>query len=98
MRARWFAVAAIGLIGLLYYKPLRSYFGTRAELHDRRAEVRQLSAQKITLERRLAQVGTGEALLRQARRLGLVKPGERLYIVKGIEAWRRSQAAARKQR
>lgn len=98
MRARWFAVAAIALIGLLYYKPLRSYFGTRAELHARKAEVRQLSAQKRTLERRLAQVGTGEALLRQARRLGLVRPGERLYIIKGIEAWRRSQTAARTRR
>jgi hypothetical protein len=26
---------------------------------------------------------------REARRLGYVKPGERLFIVKGIGAWRR---------
>lgn len=96
--ARWFAIAAIGLIGLLYYKPIRSYLGARAELQGRSAEVGKLRAQKITLERRVARVGSGEELLRQARRLGLVKPGERLFIVKGIDAWRRSQAAQRRRR
>jgi hypothetical protein len=34
-------------------------------------------------------VGTTEQLVREARRLGLVKPGERLFIVKGIPAWRK---------
>jgi hypothetical protein len=28
--------------------------------------------------------------VREARRLGLVKPGERLFIVQGIDAWRLS--------
>jgi cell division protein FtsB len=92
---RWLALAAIGLIGLLYYKPIRSYLGTRAELEGRSAEVRKLRAQKTTLTRRAAKVESGDELLRQARRLGLVKPGERLFIVKGIDAWRRSQAAPR---
>jgi hypothetical protein len=27
--------------------------------------------------------------MREARRLGYVAPGERLYIVKGIKSWRR---------
>ena len=44
------------------------------------------------LERRLAEADTPEALAREARRLGYVKPGERLFIVKGIDAWRRAQA------
>ena len=93
IRARWFALAAIGLIGLLYYKPLRSYLDRRAELRSRSAEVRTLRAQKVTLERRVDQVTSGEELLRQARRIGLVKPGERLFIVKGIDAWRHSDSA-----
>ena len=42
------------------------------------------------LQTRLATVGTGDALVREARRLGLVKPGERLFIVRGIAAWRQS--------
>lgn len=90
-RVRWLALAAVGLIGFLYYKPLRTYFDTRAELGGRAAEVRKLRAQKLALERRMAAVGSGEELRRQARRLGLVKPGERLIIVKGIGAWRASQ-------
>ena len=40
------------------------------------------------IEHRLATVGTGEQLTREARRLGLVKPGEQLFIVRGIAAWR----------
>jgi len=31
----------------------------------------------------------GDQLIREARRLGLVKPGERLFIVRGIAAWRK---------
>lgn len=95
-RARWFALAAIGLVGLLYYKPIRSYLSTRAELQGRSAEVRKLREQKTILERRVARVGSGDELLRQARRLGLVRPGERLFIVKGIDEWRRSQAVTRR--
>jgi len=49
----------------------------------------QLRAQQEQLQRRLATVGTGDQLIREARRLGLVKPGERLFIVRGIAAWRK---------
>ena len=49
----------------------------------------RLQAQKQQLETRIATVGSGDALVREARRLGLVKPGERLFIVRGIAAWRR---------
>ena len=30
---------------------------------------------------------------REARRIGFVKPGERLFIVKGIVEWRRARRA-----
>jgi hypothetical protein len=33
-----------------------------------------------------------KALEREARRIGLVRPGQRLFIVKGIKAWRRAHA------
>jgi hypothetical protein len=33
-------------------------------------------------------------LLREARRLGFVKPGEQLFIVRGIAAWRAGLTAA----
>jgi cell division protein FtsB len=86
-------IAALVLVGLLYYRPLRSYFQAGRDLAERRAEVRLLEAQRRQLERRLALDESGATLLRAARRLGLVRPGERLFIVKGIPAWRRERAA-----
>ena len=47
-----------------------------------------LKAERRELQHRLAEsIAPAEALTEQARRLGLVRPGERLYIVKGVSAW-----------
>jgi cell division protein FtsB len=86
---RWLAVAIVGFVAFLYSQPLRNYLSTRDAVASRTEEVRLLRAQKLRLERRLADSDTPEALIREARRLGYVKPGERLFIVKGINAWRR---------
>jgi cell division protein FtsB len=60
---------------------------TKHDLANRVADVKALEAQRRELQHRLADASTPEALERQARRLGLVRPGERLFIVKGISAW-----------
>jgi cell division protein FtsB len=57
-------------------------------LARREAEVSRLETQQRQLKQRLATVGTGQSLVREARRLGFVKPGEQLFIVRGIAAWR----------
>jgi cell division protein FtsB len=88
---RWLGVGALCLIALLYYRPLKTYVGTHRTLVERRADVHSLRAQRRSLERKLAATTTDAALVREARRLGYVKPGERLFIVKGIEAWKRAQ-------
>lgn len=87
---RWLAVGVLGFIAFLYSQPLRSYLSTREALEERTAEVRSLEAKKLRLQRRLTDADTPEALTREARRLGYIKPGERLFIVKGIGAWRRT--------
>jgi cell division protein FtsB len=89
---RWAAVATLAVVALLYYRPLRSYVETRSSVQERRAEVRELRAKRDELARRLEDADTPEALARRARKLGLVKPGEELFIVKGIEEWRREAA------
>lgn len=86
---RWLAVAIVGFVAFLYSQPLRSYLFTRDAVTSREQEVRLLHAQKLRLERRLATSDTPAAVMREARRLGYVKPSERLFIVKGIAAWRR---------
>ena len=85
---RLLALAGLVLVAFLYWKPAGTYLHTKRQLNVRQAEVRSLQTEKAQLERRLAQAGTTEQLVREARRLGLVKPGERLFIVKGISAWR----------
>lgn len=89
---RWAALATLAIVALLYYRPLKSYVETRSALHERQADVRQLRAKRNQLARRLEEADTPEALARRARKLGLVKPGEQLFIVKGIEEWRRKAA------
>jgi cell division protein FtsB len=93
---RWLAVGAIVLVGLLYARPLRSYIQTKHDLSSRAAEVSALKAEKRELQHRLAESSTGEALTQEARRLGLVRPGERLFIVKGISAWVHGKATIKR--
>jgi len=81
-------------MAFLYYRPLSSYLGTRSELGSRKAEVVGLRAEKARLEQQLALTTGTAALGRAARRIGYVKPGERLFIVKGIDAWQRRHPAA----
>jgi cell division protein FtsB len=91
--ARWLGLGGFVLAALLYYRPVTSYVETKRTLERRSAEVRVLEAQQRTLQRRLDRAGSRQSLVRQARRLGLVKPGERLFIVKGIPQWRHAGPA-----
>jgi cell division protein FtsB len=85
---RLLAIAGLTLVAFLYWKPAHTYLQTKQELNVRNAEVRSLRDEQARLEQRIAQSATGAQLVREARRLGLVKPHERLFIVKGIPAWR----------
>jgi cell division protein FtsB len=85
---RLLALGGLVVVVLLYWKPIRHYQHARAVLHNRQAEVARLQRQQQQLQARLAAVSRGDTLIREARRLGLVKPGEQLFIVRGIAAWR----------
>jgi outer membrane murein-binding lipoprotein Lpp len=89
---RWAVVIGACLVALAYYKPARSYFHARGEVSQRAAEVRTLRAQHAHLQRLVAASASDTELAREARRLGLVKPGERLFIVKGINRWLKRHA------
>jgi cell division protein FtsB len=87
---RWLAVLLVVAIGYAYYHPLRSWFETRHELSSRRAEVGRLATDKRALQDRLKFSASSDALAREARRLGFIRPGEHLFIVKGIQAWKKA--------
>ena len=92
---RWCVIGALGFAAFLYYRPLSSYVETRSTLNERQAEVTELRAEKERLQARLERSATLAALSREARRSNFVRPGERLFVVKGIAEWRRAHRAGR---
>ena len=88
---RWFAEAALALVALLYYRPLHDYVQARSQRAVRIAAVRKLQKQQSALERRLRRASSLSVLVREARTLGYVRPGEHLFIVKDIPQWKRRQ-------
>jgi len=91
---RWFAVGALLLVGLLYYRPLHDYFDARSQRAVRVAAVQKLRKEQAALEQRLGHAASLAALAAEARTLGYIRPGEHLFIVKDIPAWRRRHHAA----
>jgi hypothetical protein len=88
---RWLAVGALALVALLYYRPLRAYTDAKGQLAQRAAAVQKLELQKQQLQRRLGSSTSLSTLQREARALGYVRPGEHLFIVKGINEWRKRE-------
>ena len=89
---RWFAVGALVLIGLLYYRPLKAYVDAHSQLAQREQAVLKLKDQRAKLQVQLGSSNSVATLAREARaRLGYVRPGEHLFIVKGINEWRKRE-------
>src|SRR5215204_2625927 len=82
---RWALIGVFALVLYLYIGPALSWVSTYREAARQRAAVAELRAEhKRLLERKRALSAPG-ALEREARRLGMVKAGERAYIVEGIK-------------
>ncbi len=87
---RWDRVGRVGLlivlVGLLalYVGPARSYWSTRQEAEVRRAEVEALRKENRELRARRAALSRQGTLEREARRLGMVRPGDRSFSVEGL--------------
>ena len=87
---RWLLpVVVLGVVGFLYVRPIASYMETRNQLDERRAEVATLRAERARVTARLERATSLDELARAARRIGYVRPGEHLFIVKGTAAWQR---------
>lgn len=73
-------IVLVGVLGL-YVNPLRSYWSTWQESKQRSGEVAALQAEHDRLVKRRAELNDPKALEREARKLGMVKPGERAFVV-----------------
>jgi len=89
-RVRWDRVGRIALllVGLLliylYINPLRTYIATWQEAETKRAEVSELRREHDELVRRQRALSATSSIEVEARGLGMVKPDERAYIVRGL--------------
>lgn len=73
----------VGIVGL-YVGPARSYWSARQEVTHRKAEVAQLQRENARLRARKAALRNTGTLERDARRLGMLRPGERSYVLKHL--------------
>ena len=75
----------IAAVAVAYVHPLRSYHHAQGEVAARRVEAVRLVRENAQLAHRVSLAGTEEFIVREARNLGLVRPGERLFIIQGAE-------------
>jgi cell division protein FtsB len=80
---RWLGAAVVLAIAIAYVQPIRAYFDAKEEVATRTAERSALVREQAKLRHELALSETQSFLEREARRLGLVRPGEQLFIVSG---------------
>ena len=76
-------IVFVGLVAL-YVNPLRSYFETRAESGERREQVRVLEREHAKLDARRRALTRPAVVEAEARRLGMVRPGERPFVVRNL--------------
>ncbi|MEY2442472.1 MAG: hypothetical protein QOJ46_1898 [bacterium] len=72
------------LLVLLYVNPVRTYVATRQEAATKRSEVAALQREHKSLVRRQSALRRPGSVETEARRLGMVRPTERAYVVKGL--------------
>jgi cell division protein FtsB len=89
-RIRWDRLGRIALVLVLfavlvsYLNPLVNLLQAWQGSKSSTAELAQLKQERVELTRRLREVSSPATLEREARRLGMVKPGEHAYIVHGL--------------
>lgn len=89
-KIRWDRISRYALLivfaGLLflYVNPARSYINTLRESDHRQAQVRALEREHGALEARKRALVNPHVVEAEARRLGMVRPGERPFVVRNL--------------
>jgi cell division protein FtsB len=69
------------VIVLLYIRPVAHWVQQRSTAAHSRADLRDLRRERDRLEARLRQLSGTGAVEREARKMGMVRPGERPYVI-----------------
>ena len=89
-RIRWDRVGRVALLVVLlllvylYVGPVRSWWSTWQESKAKQAQVTRLERENARLRARRAALQTPQALEREARKMGMVRPDERPFVVRGL--------------
>jgi cell division protein FtsB len=89
LRVRWERVGRFGLLFVLtivvglYVEHTLSYFSTRTQSDQQKAIVDRLTHQNRGLARQLKSLDDPVTIVRDARSLGMVRPGEQSYAMIG---------------
>jgi cell division protein FtsB len=78
---RWALIAVFAFVLYLYVGPALKWVSTYRHAKQQREEVAALKARHTELVQRRRELGDDRALEREARRLGMVKAGEKAYVV-----------------
>jgi cell division protein FtsB len=87
---RWDRLSRFGLLGvlgvilILYVSPVMHWIEQSRTASHVQAQVRSLQAEHDMLQSRLRGLRAPGAVEREARRLGMVAPGEKPYVVEGL--------------
>jgi cell division protein FtsB len=81
---RWALIAVLGVVVYLYIGPAATWVSTYQEAGRKRAEVAALKEENRRLRERRRELRDPEALEREARRLGMVRAGEKSYVIEGL--------------
>jgi cell division protein FtsB len=87
---RWDRIGRVALLGtlgvimLLYVSPTRHWIEQSRTAGEQNRELRDLIAKNRELSRRVRALRSPGALEREARRLGMVRQGERSYVIENL--------------
>jgi cell division protein FtsB len=95
---RWIGLVIILAVAVGYVQPLRAYRDAIADVAAQKAQIDRIERTNAALEQQIEETETPEFVEREARKLGLVKPGERLFIVTGVDEWKHDRRAHAKSR
>jgi cell division protein FtsB len=88
-RVRWDRVGRVALVLVLlvvaglYVQHALAYLSARSQFNRQGAAVRQLERSNAALRRQEQALHDPATILLDARRLGMVRPGERAYVIPG---------------
>ncbi len=84
---RWDKISRIALLGtlavilMLYISPAKRWFEQSSTARDQQQQLDRLTDENTRLKSRVGSLRDPGALEREARKLGMVKEGERSYVI-----------------